>query len=391
MPPMKLGALFLLPWIIVLYYTTPVEANLIPVNITCNGHPIATSDVFALSLIIDNIKITVDKETPQIKNSTDLWNISVSGLFDNRSYLVGKGQIDCSLVDGIKCEVHGYHQTVYKQLLFKPNFEFEFDRKGVVKTNRKTYKFLTCLAPTGPADTKMWWQTSMDGTTYTDVNPANYIVTTAMHGACHVRTSSELKYESNTKAYFRCMFGEREVGSILVGDCDSETETDLSLHFFWSTMTCVYVPLILSIIPDLLCVQLPRLPALCQTWDFAEKLAKKLKIFCPLLPGILFMIFVIWWIILLVLSKNKDFLYFFILEAVVFLLHCVFNIFCSIPATNGTHINKWRRDMCFAESIIPAVCWVMMRRQAVDTNTTLELIWWLFTGACFIVNVQTQL
>lgn len=115
-----------------LYYTTPVEANLIPVNITCDGHPIF--DVFTLSLIIHNIKITVDKETPQIKNSTDLWNISVSGLFDNRSYLVGKGQIDCSLVDAIECEVFGLYRTVYKRLQFKPNFEFEFDGKTLDKS-----------------------------------------------------------------------------------------------------------------------------------------------------------------------------------------------------------------------------------------------------------------
>ncbi|XP_048246206.1 uncharacterized protein LOC124114560 [Haliotis rufescens] len=390
MQPMKLGALFLLPWVIVLYNKTPVEANPIPVIITCYSDR-RFYPVFALSLIMGNITITVDNKTQTKTSSTDLWNLSVSCLFDNGTYLVGKGQIDCSLVGAIKCEGYGLLETEYKHVPSKPEFEFEFDGKGVVKTNRKTYKFLTCWAPTGAADTKMWWQTSMDGTTYTNVNPANYTVTTAMHDACHVRTSSELKYESNTKAFFRCLFGEREVGSILVGDSDSETETDLSLHFFWSTMTCVYVPLILSTIPDLLYVQLPRLQALCQTSDFAEKLEKKLKIVCPLLPCIWFMIFLIWWIILLVLSKNKDFLRFFILEAVVFLLHCVFNIFCSIPATNGTHVNKWRRAVCFAVSIIPAVCWVMLRGQAVDTNTTLELIWWLFTGACFIVNVQAQL
>ncbi|XP_046553988.1 uncharacterized protein LOC124263410 isoform X4 [Haliotis rubra] len=372
----NLGELSLLLWVILLYNTTTAERNLIPVSISCHstGCLDVDDELFSQSLHIGNMTITVDKDEPGVTNSSDLWNISVIGNFSRKPFLEGKGHVDCSLVlTDIKCDISGYFHGKYESQSYTPHIEY-----GVVnKTIRKTPQMLICEVVSGPTARQMRWQ-NMTGGDFEDI----LTQTKRQTEPCLVRTTSKLKYRSNTQ--YRCMFEEIEVGSITVEDINSGTEIDLSIHFFLSSITILYAPFLLhQLLPTGL---LSRLTSNCP-----ENLLPKVMAVTAWIPLILCAMFGVWWTILCLIWGTTDYLRFVILEVIFYGLHSVAHIICSLRdnCTYWTHLDKWRRALCFAAFINPVICWVAMRGQ-VEVTTALEIAWWFLTVICTIVQVKTQ-
>ncbi|XP_046553989.1 uncharacterized protein LOC124263410 isoform X5 [Haliotis rubra] len=353
----NLGELSLLLWVILLYNTTTAERNLIPVSISCHstGCLDVDDELFSQSLHIGNMTITVDKDEPGVTNSSDLWNISVIGNFSRKPFLEGKGHVDCSLVlTDIKCDISGYFHGKYESQSYTPHIEY-----GVVnKTIRKTPQMLICEVVSGPTARQMRWQ-NMTGGDFEDI----LTQTKRQTEPCLVRTTSKLKYRSNTQ--YRCMFEEIEVGSITVEDINSGTEIDLSIHFFLSSITILYAPFLLhQLLPTGL---LSRLTSNCP-----ENLLPKVMAVTAWIPLILCAMFGVWWTILCLIWGTTDYLRFVILEVIFYGLHSVAHIICSLRdnCTYWTHLDKWRRALCFAAFINPVICWVAMRGQ-VEVTTAL--------------------